>query len=225
MDSRTSASNINSSLPTSPCRPPRDPPCIRCQLLPPRFCCDKHSPHLIDLFSSPAPLKNGRQASRSCIKSYTPGQMEEALGRALQEWRDKKALDWLGPEHVDFHGGFVVMTDGVLADIVKYASKGKLSSVDSLRTEARWSLAQRFGVEVLQIINDLIPPSTRVSGRQTGRRSGGGSQSVLADSSGIFINLSSESVSWCCKVDCLISIQCPRLRSFFVARGGHAISF
>lgn len=140
--------------------------------------------------------------------------MEEALERALQEWRDRKALAWLGHEHGDFHGGYAVMTDGVLADIVKYASKGKLTTVESLRVEARWSLAQKFGTEVLQIMNDLIPPSTRTSGRQGGRKPGGGSRSALADSSGIFINLSAESVSSCCKVDCMIFRYTHCLRFF-----------
>ena len=151
--------------------------------------------------------------------------MEEALGRALREWRDKKAFDWLGPEHADLHGGHAVITDNVLADIVKYASKGKLTTVEGLRVDARWSLAPQFGTEVLSIVKDHFPPPTQIPSKRRVGNLGRGSQSVLADSTGIFINLSEHSVSSCCKVDCMIFVDDRRLNWCLpTMRGDHAIS-
>lgn len=130
-----------------------------------------------------------------------PGNVEAALTKALEDWRDETAKEWLGEESYDLHGASPVMPDEVLDDVVKYASKRKLLTVESLRVQARWGRSHKFGAQVLEIVNAYIPQPAADTD-DSGLR-------PLASSTGIFINYGAESVSrpLCCKVDCMISMN------------------
>ena len=116
-----------------------------------------------------------------------PGEKENALTEALEEWRDKVAKELLGPNNFFLHGGASVMTDKVIADIVKFASKGKLPDIDALRVQARWRRAHKYGNEVLSLIAQHFPPVPPGSSSQAAQ--------PLANSTASFINYGVESVS------------------------------
>ena len=123
-----------------------------------------------------------------------PGEAEAALTKALEKWRDKTVKEWLGEENIRLHGVGLLMTDDVLEDIVKYASKRKLPTAESLQVHVRWRRWERFGSQVLQVVNSFIPQEPDNTVRP------------LASSTGGFINLGVESVSFpIAKADCMIS--------------------
>ena len=126
------------------------------------------------------------------------------------------------------HGSAPLMDDDVLEDIIKYASRRKLLTAESLRVNACWRRAQVFGEQVLQVVNSFIP--------QARGDVGGDNARPLRNNTGQFINLGVESVSFFfCKADCMISwlptssSKVPLL--YFVPsvyeldRGDHAINF
>ena len=114
--------------------------------------------------------------------------MDAALRDALVEWRDRTVKEWLGEEHFELHGAAPLMDDDVLQDIVKYASKRKLPTTESLRVNASWRRAEAFGEQVLQVVNSFIP--------QVRGAVGGNTALPLANRTGQFINLGVESVSF-----------------------------
>lgn len=137
--------------------------------------------------------------SKITAKSYTPGQTEEALTTALQAWRKRAAGEWLRPRHHDIHGGHAVLTDKVIRNIVMYASKGKITSIESLQRETHWSRARKYGAQVLDIVHTYFPlPSASTQGDNSG-------PTPLGDSRSVFVNLGIESVSIsCCEACCMI---------------------
>lgn len=218
----------NCGLPTPICRPPNEGPCLRCQPPPSQFCCDKDTPELLNILPEVEPRTFPKRPSRSKIpaKSYMPGPKEEELTAALEAWRDRAAVRWLSPEHRDLHGGAAVMSNKVLKSIVKYASVGKIKSIENLRRETQWSRSNRYGAEVLDLIKDLLPHHFDDSARldNVGPVPLGDSTSRLNDGG---VNLVS-SLN-CCEACCMISdhVQCG-LKSVIDAHcyeGDHATSF
>ena len=123
-----------------------------------------------------------------------PGEVEAALTKALEEWRNKAAKEWLSEGNIRLHGLGLLMPDDVLEDIVKYASKRKLLTAESLQVHARWRRWERFGAQVLQVVNSFIPQTHD------------GTVRPLANSTAQFINFGVESVSFSIvKADCMIS--------------------
>ena len=116
-----------------------------------------------------------------------PGDVEATLTETLEEWRDKTVKEWLGEESYDLHGASALMPDEVLQDIVKYASKRKLPTAESLRVQARWRLAHKYGEQILQIVNTFI--------RQPSADTDNSGLRPLANSTGAFVNYGVESVS------------------------------
>lgn len=218
----------NCGLPTPICRPPNEGPCIRCQPPPSQFCCDKDTPELLNRLPEVEPRTFPKRPSRSKIpaKSYMPGPKEAELTAALEAWRDRAAVQWLSPEHRDLHGGAAVMSNKVLKSIVKYASVGKIKSIENLRRETQWSRSNRYGAEVLDLIKDLLPHHFDDSARldNVGPVPLGDSTSRLNDGG---VNLVSSFN--CCEACCMISdrVQCG-LNSVIDAHcyeGDHATSF
>lgn len=80
------------------------------------------------------------------------------LTEALEAWREKASYEWLNADLMDFHGGAAVMSDKVLQNIVSSAAQGRLTSVDALKEETRWSRSLRYGAEVLDIVHLYFPP-------------------------------------------------------------------
>ena len=175
-------SKINSAVPTTDCR--ENGLCPRCEPPPPRLCCDIDSPELLTLLS-PVPDRDFiKKPHKSAIKNYMPGDIEAALTKALEEWRFKTAKEWLGEENFRLHGVAALMPDHVLENIVKYASKKKLPTAESLQVQARWRRWQKFGERVLQVVNSFIPQAQDEIVRP------------LSSSTAQFINFGVESVSF-----------------------------
>lgn len=134
-----------------------------------------------------------------------PGQKEEELTAALEAWRDRTLLTWLGSEHEDLHGGALVLSDKVIKDIVKYASKGKIKSIETLKRESQWSKTSKYGAQVLEIIKTFYPFEPELSIRRDNTR-----PAPLGDSTAFFSNAGVGSVRFhfCREACCMISMRC-----------------
>lgn len=174
----------------APCRRPEDGPCLYCQPGSPKLCCDKHSPQLLSILSSVEPREFPKKPRRSKIaaNSYAPGMTEEALTVALEEWRETAALDLFGRRHQDVHGGPAVLSDKVIQNIVKYASMGKITSVETLKRETHWSRTLKYGAQVLSIIEMYFPPAPPISMNDLG-------PPPLGNATGLVLNTGIDSVS------------------------------
>lgn len=181
------------SLASSLCRPPAEGPCPRCEPPPSSICCDKNTPELLDLIPPVPPRTFPKKKGRSKIqaKSYMPGRKEEELTAALETWREKAAIEWFGSEHQDMHGGRAVLPDKFIDIIVKYASKGKITSLETLKRESQWRRANKYGAEILEIIKTFFPFDQPTSTT----RNHPGRPTPLGDATGSLVNNDMVSVS------------------------------
>lgn len=104
--------------------------------------------------------KDGPPGSHSMSSEGTEANKEEVafkLTAAQEAWREKAALEWMGSEHMDMHGGRAVLPDEFLQNVVSSAAQGKLTSVDALEQETRWRQSLKYGAEVLDIVHLYFP--------------------------------------------------------------------
>ncbi|KIJ06725.1 hypothetical protein PAXINDRAFT_91575 [Paxillus involutus ATCC 200175] len=73
------------------------------------------------------------------------------------DWREQKTKDVYGESHLIDLGPGLVMPDSVLEHIIACAHHLKISTVDDLRRETRWSGTDKFGSEVISVIHCIIP--------------------------------------------------------------------
>ncbi|KIJ04929.1 hypothetical protein PAXINDRAFT_21786 [Paxillus involutus ATCC 200175] len=85
------------------------------------------------------------------------GPKEYELDDALEDWREQKTKDIYGESHLIDLGPGLVMPDSVLERIIACAHHLKISTVDDLRRETRWSGTDKFGSEVISVIHCIIP--------------------------------------------------------------------
>lgn len=107
---------------------------------------------------------------------------------ALEGWRETAALELFGRRHQDVHGGPAVLSDKVIQNIVKYASMGKITSVESLKRETHWSRTLKYGGQVLAIIETYFPTAASGSANDL-------DPLPLGNSTGLVLNAGMDSVS------------------------------
>jgi hypothetical protein len=85
------------------------------------------------------------------------GPQEFELRDALEEWRELMTRRVYGDSTLNDYGPGVTMPDSVLDRIIDCAHQHKISTIDDLRKETKWSAADRFGSDVIAIVQRIIP--------------------------------------------------------------------
>ncbi|KAG1762510.1 P-loop containing nucleoside triphosphate hydrolase protein [Suillus placidus] len=136
------------------CDPSNSDGCTRCAPLTPSVCCDIHNPDTLSPNTTSLPSK---AIYRSRILKYEMGPREFQLRDALEDWRESVTSRIYGDSTLNDYGPGVTMPDSVLDRIVDCAHHHKVSTTDDLRKETRWSAVDRFGSDVIAIIQRIIP--------------------------------------------------------------------
>lgn len=109
--------------------------------------------------------KDGPPGSHSMSSEGTEANKEEVafkLTAAQEAWREKAALEWMGSEHMDMHGGRAVLPDEFLQNVLSSAAQGKLTSVDALEQETRWRRQLKYGRRGPRYCPFVFPAKSRV---------------------------------------------------------------
>lgn len=123
---------------------------------------------------SAAPDGVGKKG-KSILKKYEPVSSDKELYEALDAWRRSKTVDVYGRSALRDIGTCLVLPNPILDQIIDCAHFRKITRPEDLRREADWSQADRYGAEVVKIIEEHPPPppldqpSTR-SSQQVNRR-------------------------------------------------------
>ncbi len=140
--------------------------CARCAVKRPRLCCDLHDgvKALIDALHPPATIKPPpSKPRRSAVKDFvaTPADMD--LKHALHQWRVSKVMEEYGQGGLASFGPGVVMPNETLSRIVACVHEDKIKDVQDVQRETKWCGVEDYGQEVLDIIQQLRPPSSALT--------------------------------------------------------------
>ncbi|KAI5982404.1 P-loop containing nucleoside triphosphate hydrolase protein [Pisolithus albus] len=131
--------------------------CDHCRIILASVCCDIHHPEeFLNLMSSI--LKSPTAPPRSRIPKYDPTQRDHTLQNALDEWREQTTSAVYGWHHLNDIGPSIVMCNTTLGRIVNCAHHHKINSIQDLRRETAWPDADRYGGEVLSLIQRHAVP-------------------------------------------------------------------
>jgi ATP-dependent DNA helicase RecQ len=131
--------------------------CSRCLVSQPMVCCDIHHPDHFSTYSSPTDDISAT-TRRSRIPKYKQEASDLALLDALYDWREEKTISIYGWAHLSDLGPSLVLPNSMLDRIVDCAHHRKIHSVLELKKETGWTDADRFGNEVVLLIQSLAPP-------------------------------------------------------------------
>lgn len=123
----------------------------------PFVCCDLHNPSASEFLSSvsvTAQLKSTNVQRSRLPKDTkdTKDATDHKLRVALSDWREMKTAEIYGWPSLNDQGPSLVMPNYVLNRVVDCAHHHKLQTIQDLRKETTWSDVDRFGEEVLAII-------------------------------------------------------------------------
>lgn len=130
--------------------------CSCCCLTPSTSCCDIHTP---ERFQVVAPLNVQRlpRGKRSTLPKTMHTVQHSQLREALCNWRAKKTAIEFSMSHLADIGPSLVLPNAILDRIVICAQVHKISTVEQLRKETRWTESVRYSEEILGIIQLYIP--------------------------------------------------------------------
>ncbi|KAI9434782.1 P-loop containing nucleoside triphosphate hydrolase protein [Lactarius indigo] len=131
--------------------------CLRCVVKGSRLCCDICNP---GSFILPLPKTSASKQSRAPSKfkagRYELTSTDTRLKTALQDWRRNQLLSTVGDD--DMFGPQLIMTDDVLERLVELAHFEQVSDLASIHAQVSWRYTDRWGAEILDIIEKHIPP-------------------------------------------------------------------
>ncbi|KAG1724794.1 hypothetical protein EDB19DRAFT_1598936, partial [Suillus lakei] len=136
------------------CDPSNSDGCTHCAPLTPSVCCDIHNPNSLSPNTTSLPSK---VIYCSRILKYEMGPQDFQLCDTLEDWQESVTRRIYGDLTLNDYGPGVTMLDLVLDRIVNCAHHHKISTTDDLRKEMRWSAVDRFGSDVIAIIQCIIP--------------------------------------------------------------------
>ncbi|KAG2031717.1 hypothetical protein BDR03DRAFT_875382, partial [Suillus americanus] len=130
--------------------------CSRCLISPPMVCCDIHHPDHFSAYSSPSG-EPSLMSCRSCIPKYTKDAPDLALQDALDDWCEQKTILTYGLSQLSDLGPSLVLPNCTLDRIVDCAHHRKITSTLNLKRETGWTDADRFGNEIIALIQRHTP--------------------------------------------------------------------
>ena len=162
---------ITSAFSPTACRPDIPSGCPRCGEKKSSVCCDIEDPEIFDRFKIP-PLKAERASGRSrveALKMEVKTPLDMKLTDVLENWREQTTKIHYGEAALLDFGPSLIMTVKILDRIVDCVHHNKISSVQDLARETRWDEINRYGAEVLALIQSIHPPlnSTNQSSETT----------------------------------------------------------
>ncbi|KAH7904694.1 P-loop containing nucleoside triphosphate hydrolase protein [Hygrophoropsis aurantiaca] len=132
--------------------------CERCCTKTSRLCCDTCS---LGSFILPIPATTAEKAKRASrkinIDSYKMNTQDYKLRDALRTWRKDLMAD-AGVGGDDFFGAQLIMADDILNRITNLAHTFKITDLTSLYNQTNWRYTDRWGSQVLELINVHVPP-------------------------------------------------------------------
>ncbi|KAI5995606.1 hypothetical protein EDD15DRAFT_2164647 [Pisolithus albus] len=132
--------------------------CPRCNIVAPAICCDIHHPSAFSSFEPHLP-KPPRASPRSRLPKFTKDKYDYKLEEALLDWREDKTVAVYGWACLSDHGA-VVMTSTTLNRIVDCAHHRKIQTLEDLKRETGWMNSDRYGDEVISLIQQHAAPTT-----------------------------------------------------------------
>ncbi|KAJ3481397.1 hypothetical protein NLI96_g7679 [Meripilus lineatus] len=144
------------------CDPTTPAGCSRCQPMPPTtpsnplICCDIHDPGFFKSLPVSQVVKAKQKKKTSC-KSFVPGPREAELRVALDRWRMHTVSTEYGTAFASDIGGSLVLPNGILERIVVCSHGNHIRTVQDLGRETQWSEVDRWGDEILGIIEAHAP--------------------------------------------------------------------
>ncbi|KAI6000634.1 hypothetical protein EDD15DRAFT_2193205 [Pisolithus albus] len=132
--------------------------CPRCNIVAPSTCCDIHNPSAFASFDPHLP-KPARASPRSRLPKFTKDKYDYKLEGALLDWREDKTVAVYGWACLSDHGA-VVMTSTTLNRIVDCAHHRKIQTLEDLKRETGWMNSDRYGDEVIRLIQQHAAPTT-----------------------------------------------------------------
>ncbi|KAI6120803.1 hypothetical protein EV401DRAFT_2169641 [Pisolithus croceorrhizus] len=135
--------------------------CPRCNVTSPTTCCDIHDPSAFSSFGSQLP-KPSRASQCSRLPKYMKGKYDYKLEEALLDWHEDKMVAIYRWACLNDHGA-VVMTSATLNCIVNCAHHQKIQTCQDLKRETGWMNSDRFGDEVLNLIQQHTAPTMATS--------------------------------------------------------------
>ncbi|KAG1806002.1 uncharacterized protein BJ212DRAFT_1283124, partial [Suillus subaureus] len=131
--------------------------CSHCLVLQPMICCDIHHPNHFSTCSSPTDELSAT-SQHSCIPKYKQEASDLALLDALYDWHEEKTISIYGWAHLSDLSPSLVLPNSMLDHIIDCIHHHKIHSVLELKKETWWMDADRFGNEVVLLIQMLAPP-------------------------------------------------------------------
>ena len=152
--------------------------CERCALKKPTICCDLCCPdQVLSIIPerNDTPNKPPRAPNKVTIKDFVRSPNEDALARALREWRSQLTLQFYGSDCIDAFGPDVFMHFSFIDRIVGLAHEHRLKSTKDIIDQVRWNQVSKYASHILDLVREhcpeLPPPSPFVHTPMAPRRS------------------------------------------------------
>jgi hypothetical protein len=123
------------------------------------ICCDIHHPDHFSIYSSPAD-ESSVMLHRSHLPKYTKQASDLDLQDVLDDWREQKTISTYGWSHLSDLGPSLVLPNCMLDRIIDCAHHHKINSILDLKKETGWMDSDRFGNEIITLIQRHAPPTT-----------------------------------------------------------------
>ncbi|KAH9010896.1 P-loop containing nucleoside triphosphate hydrolase protein [Lactarius pseudohatsudake] len=130
--------------------------CPRCVVKASHLCCDVCNPgsFILPLPKTSAP-KQSRAPNKFKADRYKSTDADTRLKTALQDWRRNQLLSTVGDD--DMFGPQLIMTDNVLDRLVVLAHFQQVPDLASIHAQVSWRYTDRWGAEILDIIEKHFP--------------------------------------------------------------------
>jgi hypothetical protein len=123
------------------------------------ICCDVETPDFFHSFSI-SPLKINRAMQRfriEPIKVEERTDLDTKLVNALEDWREEATKTRYGEASLINFGPSLIMSTTILDRIINCVHHSKISTLQDLARETRWDEVNRYGAELLALIQAIHP--------------------------------------------------------------------
>ncbi|KAG1803246.1 uncharacterized protein BJ212DRAFT_1285275 [Suillus subaureus] len=128
--------------------------CSCCLILQPMVCCDIHHPDHFSIYADEPSV----MSHHSCLSKYTKKVPDLVLQDALDDWHEQKTISTYSWSHLNDLGPSLVLPNCMLDRIVNCAHHHKINSIFDLKKETGWMDSDRFGNEIITLIQRHAPP-------------------------------------------------------------------
>ncbi|KAI6037239.1 hypothetical protein BKA83DRAFT_4041397, partial [Pisolithus microcarpus] len=153
--------------------------CPRCKITAPATCCNIHDASAFSTFGSLLP-KPPRASQCSHLPKYTKDKKDYKLEEVLLDWHKDKTVAIYRWACLNDHGA-IVMTNTMLNRIIDCVHHQKILTCQDLKRETGWMNSDRFGDEVVKLIQQHAMPTASLLVSTPLRHRGAAIDTELAD--------------------------------------------